>query len=78
MLRPGAVQLRLGREEEGWKLVEEVHEADGYNVTAYNLMNLHDHLKTFETIEDGPARNSQFTVNAQQVSLNDDDEELLE
>ncbi len=45
--------LRLGRDEEGWKLVSEVHEADGYNVTAYNLMNLHDHLKTFETIKDG-------------------------
>ncbi len=35
-------------------------------------------LDVVETIEDGPARNSQFTVNAQQVSLNDDDEELLE
>ena len=35
-------------------------------------------LDVVETIEEGPSRNSQFTVNAQQVSLNDDDEELME
>ena len=35
-------------------------------------------LDVVETVEEGPARNSQFTDNARQVSLNDDDEELLE
>ncbi len=34
-------------------------------------------LDVVETIDAGPSRNSQFTVNAQQVSLNDD-EEILE
>jgi len=32
-------------------------------------------LDVVETVEEGQSRNSQFTVNAQQVSLNDDDEE---
>jgi len=43
--------LRLGQEEEAWKIIKEVHERDKYNVVAYNLMILHDHLKHFETLE---------------------------
>lgn len=42
--------LRLGREEEAWELLEKVHERDPYNVIAFNLMTLHDHLKNFESI----------------------------
>ena len=43
--------LRLGQEEEGWRLASEVYEKDGYNVVAHNLNTLHDHLKTFRTLE---------------------------
>jgi len=43
--------LRLGREDEAWEIIREVHERDKYNVVAYNLMILHDHLKHFETLE---------------------------
>ena len=43
--------LRLGREEEAWPILEAVHDRDPYNVEAYNLMLLHDHLQSFETIE---------------------------
>ena len=42
--------LRLGKDEEGWKLAQEVHEADGYDVTTFNLVNLKDTLDKFETI----------------------------
>ena len=43
--------LRLGREEEGWKLAEEAHDADGYDVTTFNLLTLHDSLKKYVTID---------------------------
>ena len=43
--------LRLGEEDEGWKLVDEIFAADGYNVVAYNLMALRDRLATFRTLE---------------------------
>lgn len=39
--------LRLGAEEEGWKLVNDVHEADGYDVNAYNLVTLRDTTEKF-------------------------------
>jgi len=45
--------LRLGREEEGWKLAEEVYNQDRYNVLAYNMVNLGDHMSTFKTIQSG-------------------------
>src|SRR5262249_44663451 len=41
--------LRLGDESEGWKLVDEVFAADGYNVAAYNLITLRDRLAKFRT-----------------------------
>ena len=43
--------LRLGNEEEGWQLADEVHDEDGYNVVAYNLVTLRDQLKNFAAIE---------------------------
>jgi hypothetical protein len=44
--------LRLGREDEGWKLAAEVFERDGYNVLAYNLITLRDRLAGFRTLKD--------------------------
>jgi tetratricopeptide (TPR) repeat protein len=43
--------LRLGAEEEGWKLAAEIFGKDAYNVVAYNLTTLHDRLAGFRTIE---------------------------
>jgi len=43
--------LRLGEEEEGWKLADEVFAKDGYNVVAFNLTNLRDRLAGFRTFE---------------------------
>ncbi len=43
--------LRLGDEAEGWKLAAQVLDKDAYNVVAYNLVSLRDHLKGFRTIE---------------------------
>lgn len=42
--------LRLGEEEEGWRLAEKVHEQDGYNVTALNLLTLRDTLTGFRVL----------------------------
>jgi tetratricopeptide (TPR) repeat protein len=44
--------LRLGKEEEGWKLAEEALSADGYNVVAHNLVTLQDNIAKFRTLED--------------------------
>lgn len=44
--------LRLGQEREGWKLAEEVFDADQYNVVANNLVALRDNLGKFTTLED--------------------------
>lgn len=49
--------LRLGRDEAGWKLIEEVHKADGYDVTAFNLVSLHTQMAKFQTLT-----NANFTV----------------
>lgn len=43
--------LRLGQELEGWKLAEEVFDADQYNVVANNLVALRDNLSEFTTVE---------------------------
>lgn len=40
--------LRLGQDEEGWKLAEEVNQTDGYDTTAYNLVTLRDTLSKFQ------------------------------
>ena len=42
--------LRLGEETEGWRLAEEVHELDGYDVAALNLVNLKDTMAKYETL----------------------------
>jgi tetratricopeptide (TPR) repeat protein len=42
--------LRLGDEQQGWVLANEVNEKDAYNVEAYNLVHLHDALSEFETL----------------------------
>ena len=42
--------LRLGEEEEGWRLVEAVHRRDAYDVAAYNLVTLHEVLSKFTTL----------------------------
>src|SRR5262249_12027283 len=42
--------LRLGNEAEGWRLAEDVQQADGYDVEAYNLTTLHDEMTKFATL----------------------------
>lgn len=42
--------LRLGDNETGWEVAEWAQREDGYNVVAYNLMNLRDRLKKFEVL----------------------------
>jgi tetratricopeptide (TPR) repeat protein len=42
--------LRLGDETEGWRLAEEVHDLDGYDVTAFNLANLHETIAKYHTL----------------------------
>ena len=42
--------LRLGEEEEGWRLADEVHQADAYDVTAFNLTTLQEHMAKFVTL----------------------------
>jgi hypothetical protein len=44
--------LRLGQEEEGWKLADEIFAQDGYNVLAFNLTNLRDRLTRYKTLKD--------------------------
>ena len=43
--------LRLGQDDEGWKLAEEAHKEDGYDVTTYNLLTLYDSLKNYVNIK---------------------------
>jgi len=43
--------LRLGNNEEGWKIADQVAEQDQYNVVAHNLITLHDRLKDFSILE---------------------------
>lgn len=42
--------LRLGDETEGWRLAEEAHAADEYDVTSYNLVTLKDKLAKYRTL----------------------------
>ncbi|MBN9692841.1 MAG: tetratricopeptide repeat protein [Verrucomicrobia bacterium] len=49
--------LRLGDEAEGWQLAQEVHAKDGYDVTMFNLVTLHDTLTNYTTLS-----NDHFTV----------------
>jgi tetratricopeptide (TPR) repeat protein len=42
--------LRLGNDDEGWKLAEAAHTQDEYDVTAYNLSTLHQQMEKFTTL----------------------------
>ncbi len=42
--------LRLGDEAEGWRLAEEAHQQDEYDVTSFNLLTLKDKLGKFTTL----------------------------
>ena len=42
--------LRLGQDEEGWALAQSVHKDDAYDVTAYNLVTLHDQMVKYQTL----------------------------
>jgi tetratricopeptide (TPR) repeat protein len=42
--------LRLGNEQEGWKLADEVQQQDNYHVVAYNLVTLKKQLEQFRTL----------------------------
>ncbi len=42
--------LRLGQDDEGWKLAAEVQQADPYDVVAFNLTTLRDALAKFRTL----------------------------
>jgi cytochrome c-type biogenesis protein CcmH/NrfG len=42
--------LRLGQEDEGWKLVQDTRTEDQYDVTLYNLATLHDQMAKFRTV----------------------------
>jgi tetratricopeptide (TPR) repeat protein len=42
--------LRLGEENEGWQLAEEVNRDDPYDVVAYNLTTLKDNLGKYRTL----------------------------
>ena len=43
--------LRLGEEDEGWKLASEDNKEDGYSVVAHNLVSLHDEIQKFRTLK---------------------------
>lgn len=43
--------LRIGDEQQGWDLADEVHTRDPYNINAYNLVNLRDNMARFDTID---------------------------
>jgi tetratricopeptide (TPR) repeat protein len=42
--------LRIGEEEEGWRLADEVFKKDPYNVMAFNLVTLRDRIARFKTL----------------------------
>lgn len=42
--------LRLGEEDEGWRLAAEVHNRDAYDVAAYNLVTLRDTMRKYATL----------------------------
>ncbi|MDG2102144.1 MAG: tetratricopeptide repeat protein [Pirellulaceae bacterium] len=43
--------LRLGNDEEGWRLADEVYQDDGYNVVAYNLVTLGKTVADYSVLE---------------------------
>ncbi|MEM9646658.1 MAG: hypothetical protein AAF989_16830, partial [Planctomycetota bacterium] len=45
--------LRLGFDDVGWELAKEVNKDDPYNVVAFNLVQLYDHIEGFKTLTAG-------------------------
>lgn len=43
--------LRLGQEEEGWKLADQAATTDAYDVAVYNLITLRDEIEKYTTLE---------------------------
>jgi len=43
--------LRVGKDDEGWSIVDQVGAADKYNVVAFNLKTLQERLSKFTTME---------------------------
>lgn len=43
--------LRLGQDEEGWKLVAHANQLDQYNILMHNLQTLHDQVSAFASLE---------------------------
>ncbi|QDV54641.1 tetratricopeptide repeat protein [Rosistilla oblonga] len=62
--------LRIGQDEAGWKMADEVFQQDGYNVVAHNLVNLHDVLRKFTTLE---AEGFQIRMDAREARIYGDD-----
>jgi hypothetical protein len=58
--------LRLGEEAEGWRLADEVQKADNYNVTANNLMTLHDTMLKFRVLTN---EHFQLRMNTNEAAL---------
>lgn len=48
----GSTLLRLGQEEEGWKIVTEVAAADPFDIEAFNLSTLRDTLNQYALLKD--------------------------
>jgi uncharacterized protein HemY len=48
----GSTLLRLGQEEEGWKIVSEVAAADPFDIEAFNLTTLRDTLNKYAILKD--------------------------
>lgn len=44
--------LRLGEDAEGWQVAHAAYDTDSYNVATYNLLELHDELGRFTTLQD--------------------------
>jgi tetratricopeptide (TPR) repeat protein len=42
--------LRLGQEDEGWQLADEVNALDGYDVAAFNLVTLRDTMRKYAAL----------------------------
>lgn len=56
--RPAKIQLsqgllRLGEEEEGWRLADEAAKQDAYDVVAFNLVTLQKEVAKFRTLDSG-------------------------
>jgi tetratricopeptide (TPR) repeat protein len=68
--------LRLGDEQEGWTLADEVNSKDPYNIEAYNLVSLHDKYHGFKTL-----RSEDFIIRMDKLEgevYGDDVAELLQ